>query len=98
MSDEVFKAVFDLKEFNYKYIYSKANTKEQLEKYRYCMNALFLETIDDIKSERFENDIYQVYLNNMSKEYKENTDPARIAIDYIAGMTDDFFKEKVRIK
>ena len=29
----------------------------------------------------------------MSEEYKENT-PERIAIDYISGMTDDYFDEQ----
>ena len=98
MSDEVFKAVFDLKEFNYKYIYSKANTKEQLEEYRFGMNSLFLEIINDLTYNNENSDIYKIYLDYMSKEYRENTDPARIIIDYIAGMTDDFFKEKIKKK
>ena len=98
MSDEVFKAVFDLKEFNYKNIYSKANTKEQLEEYRFGMNALFLEIMNDLTYNDENSDIYKIYLDYMSKEYKENTDQARIIIDYIAGMTDDFFKEKMKRK
>ena len=98
MSDEVFKAVFDLKEFNYKNIYSKANTKEQLEEYRFGMNALFLEIMNDLTYNNENSDIYKIYLDYMSKEYKENTDQARIIIDYIAGMTDDFFKEKMKRK
>ena len=32
---------------------------------------------------------FSVYLNNMSIEYKKNSNE-RIVIDYIAGMTDDY--------
>ena len=98
MSDEVFKAVFDLKEFNYKYIYSKANTKEQLEEYRFGMEKLYLEIMSDLEHKKQDSDIYKIYLDTMDKEYVENTEPARIAIDYIAGMTDAFFKEKIKRK
>ena len=34
LSDQVFKAIFYLKKFNYENIYSKANTKEQLDYYK----------------------------------------------------------------
>ena len=40
-----------------------------------------------------EYNIYKLYLNKMSKEYKNNSN-ARIIIDYIAGMTDDYFKSE----
>ena len=93
MSDEVFNAIFELKEFNYKNIYSKANTKEQLEHYKDAMNTLFLETVESIN---YNGEIYDIYLNDMDESYIKNNDPARMAIDYIAGMTDDFFKEKVK--
>ena len=62
MSDEVFKAVFDLKNFNYEYIYSKANTKEQLEEYKYNMNKLYLETVLDINYKNKDSDIYKIFL------------------------------------
>lgn len=92
LSDEVFKAVFDLKEFNYKKIYSKANTKEQVEFYEKNMNKIYEEALNDIKNDNKESDIFKVYLNEMDDSYLNNTNDERKVIDYIAGMTDDFFK------
>ena len=36
-------------------------------------------------------DIYKLFLNEMSIEYLQSTNSARKVIDYIAGMTDDYF-------
>ena len=95
MSGEVYQAICDLKKFNYQNIYYKANSKEKIEFYRRGMNALYNQCLKEIKSKDKNSTIYQVYLKNASKEYLRNTDPRRIAIDYIAGMTDEFFLESV---
>ena len=44
MSDEVYKALIDLKQFNYDHIYIKSNTKEQIEFYTKGFNVLFTNT------------------------------------------------------
>ena len=95
LSDEVFKAIFDLKDFNYKYIYSKANTKEQLEYYRNGMNSIYTRYLNDIKNNNTDSEIFTIYINNMDESYLKNTSPERIVIDYIAGMTDEFFDTKI---
>ena len=91
MSDKVFKALFDLKKFNSENIYKKANTKEELEFYKNKLNTLFNEYVKDIKDENKDSKIYKMYISHMSKEYLENSKPERIALDFIAGMTDEFF-------
>lgn len=96
LSDSIYQAIFDLKAFNYKYIYSKANTKEQFAVYKNGMNALFGRYLDDIMNHNKDSDIYQIYLNQMDHHYIESTDPKRIVIDYIAGMTDEFFINSIR--
>ena len=98
LSDDVFKAIFDLKAFNYEHIYSKANTKEELEYYRNGMNSIYLEALTDINNHNLDGDIYKIYLNNMDSNYLKNTVKERMVIDYISGMTDDFFKSKIKIK
>lgn len=95
MSDTVFKALFHLKEFNYKNIYMKANTKEEIEKYRKKIYHLYYEYLEDLKVNNEDSVLFKIYLNTMSKEYRENTDPRRIVIDFIAGMTDDYFFRSV---
>lgn len=95
LSDSVYKAIFDLKNFNYENIYNKANTKEQLEIYKKGMNLLFSKYLEDINNKNIDSDIYQAYLNDMNEYYLNNTSSKRIVIDYIAGMTDEYFIDKV---
>ena len=35
--------------------------------------------------------IYKVFINNMDEEYINNNNNKKIVIDFIAGMTDDYF-------
>ena len=93
-SKKVYKALSDLKKFNYENIYYKANTKETLSKYEKIFNTVFkfyLQNFDN-KNTR----LYSVYLNKMDKKYINNTKKERIIIDYIAGMSDDYIKEEYK--
>ena len=98
MSDDIFKALFDLKEFNYKYIYSKSITKEELDNYHDKMEKLYLEMVNDLEIDNVDSDIYTVFLNYMDNDYINKYSNSRIVIDYIAGMTDEFFREKIKSK
>jgi dGTPase len=91
MSKEVFMALEKLKKFNYENIYDKANTKEQLELYEKQFRYLFNIYLKQIKENKKEEKIFKVFLNNMDKLYLEKTIGERKVIDYIAGMTDDYF-------
>ena len=90
MSDEVFNAIRSLKKFNNEHIYSKANTKEQIDYYEKVFRTVFDHCLEDVKNNDTESRIFKVFLNDMIDEYKDNTSDARKVIDYIAGMTDDF--------
>ena len=79
LSNEVFEAIKNLKDFNYKNIYYKAYTEEEKQNY-----------INDLNNNNEESNIIKSYLANMSDEYKNNNSKERIVIDYIAGMTDDY--------
>lgn len=96
MSKDVYEAIFELKEFNYKNIYSKANSKEQVEYYRNGMNKLFNKYLNDIKENNKNSYIIKHFLSKSNIDYKENTNPKRIVIDFIAGMTDDYFINEVK--
>lgn len=95
LSDQVFKAIFYLKKFNYENIYSKANTKEQLDYYKRGMNLLFSKYLADLENNNYDSEIYRIFLNDMNSRYKESTNNKRIVIDFIAGMTDDYFMNQV---
>ena len=94
MSTEVYEAIRDLKEFNYQYIYSKANTPEDIEYYTKGFNMLFDKYVNDIKINNKESEIYREFLNWKNEYYLINNDPKRIVIDFLAGMTDEYFISK----
>lgn len=95
MSDEVFKAIKELKDFNTKEIYSKSLTKEEIEYYRQGMNKIYNRYLEDINTKNKESIIYKIFLNTQSKEYLEQTSKKRQVLDFIAGMTDDLFHKEI---
>lgn len=98
LSDDVFKAIVELKKFNYAHIYNKAMTEAEKEELQNKFSLLFATYLEDIESNNANSPIINSYLNNMAKEYRQNNTPARIVIDYLAGMTDDYFlREYARI-
>ena len=91
LSGKVFKALNALKKFNYENIYSKANTKEEIEEYKNMFKINFETYLKDLENNNKNSMIYTDFLNNMSDEYKNKTKNPRIVIDYLSGMTDDYF-------
>ncbi len=91
LSEEVFKAIEDLKKFNYEYIYNKAMTKEYFEELKMMFNTLFEKYLEDLNNNNQKSLIISSYLKNMNQNYIDNNTKERIVIDYIAGMTDEFF-------
>ena len=99
MSDDIYQAISDLKDFNYKHIYDLANTPEEKEYIKEMFNVVADGVLEQLKKNDLESDIYKSFLNNMNPDYIENTTPERKVIDFIAGMTDDYFqKEYHKIK
>ena len=94
-SEEVYKALLDLKKWNNKYIYhSKEAVKNQdiIEKYFYKLYDKYKEYLDDNNQENNESKkrLYQ-FLNDRSEDYIKNTSKERMIIDYMAGQTDNYF-------
>lgn len=93
-SDEVFEALMDLKDWNYKYIYAsnEANkhqdiVEELFHKLYYCYldKAEGFDTRDPNISESEKN------LYDFIKQKENSIDIKRAIIDYIAGQTDQYF-------
>ena len=96
MSDKVYRAIVDLKKFNYENIYNKANTKEELEYYNKGFNLLFDKYLKDIEYNNEESDIFKDFLKYKKEAYFNNTNSKRMVIDFLAGMTDDYFRDRCR--
>lgn len=90
MSNKIYEKLQKLLRFNYQNIYNQANSKEQLTNYHQMFETLLLKYVDDIQNNNQDSNIYKVFLNDMNSDYQTNN-PYRIAIDFIAGMTDDYF-------
>lgn len=91
LSEEVFNAIKELKQFNYENIYYKVNSKVTLDTYEKMFRELFKFYLNDIKNKRVQSEIYQVFLGDMCDNYLINTSDEQKVIDFIAGMTDDYF-------
>ena len=91
LSEPVYNALKSLKKFNYEHIYSKANSKEQIAKYEEMFNFVFDFFLKELDKNNQDSIIYKDFLDNMSDQYKEKNNNTRLVIDYIAGMTDDYF-------
>ena len=96
LSDEVFNAIVELKKFNYANIYDHAYKKEEKEEYTKMFYVLFDKYISDINTNNQKSPIYYSYLNNMCDDYKKNT-KERIVIDYLAGMSDEYFLKQFKL-
>ncbi len=90
MSEKVFKALDELKNFNYKHIYEKANSAEDLEKYEKQITYLYYKYLEDLESKNYDSFIYRNFVKHMNEDYKNNNPNARIILDFISGMTDDY--------
>ena len=94
MSEEVFNAMMSLKKFNKEHIYSKANTPEEIEYYRKGFNLLYDKYLNDIETDNKESEIYKDFLKDKKPIYLDNTNHKRMVIDFLAGMTDEYFHKQ----
>jgi dGTPase len=90
-SAEVSRALLELKQFNLEKIYLNKKIKPDSHKIRDLFQQLYERYMTDLEQGNQESIIYANYLNEMSDEYRDNTNHAEVTRDFIAGMTDDFF-------
>ncbi len=95
-SKDIYRALQDLKAFNYEHIYYHPLVKGQDRKIQGLFQSLFHRYVQDIEEQNFSSPIYRHFLENMNAEYRQKTPPARIAADFIAAMTDDFFNQQFK--
>ena len=94
MSEEIFKALFDLKKFNYENIYKKAHTKKQKEKYENKFNKLYYFYKKEMNNSEI--DFNKKFLAGMNETYIKTNSINRKIIDYMAGFTDDFLNNQYK--
>ena len=93
-SKDIFKALVELKDFNYEYIYSNKKIKSQSEKITNMFHQLFELFLKHLKNNVNNSRIFLDFLNDLKEtEYSRTTPKERQVIDFIAGMTDDYFHD-----
>ena len=107
-SEEIFNALNQLLDWNYKNIYNIAslNDKALLEKKFDRLFEVYVNKLDKLdyinKNISFENATYSEiilsdFINTKSKEYLEKNNIKRVVIDYISGFTDRFFEREYEL-
>ena len=91
LSEPVFKAIVALKKFNYQNIYDKSLSSAEKKEITTMFQVLFKHYLNDITLKNKDSRIYTNFLNYKKDIYLKNTTPKRIVLDFIAGMTDDYF-------
>lgn len=97
LSNKVYNALNDLIKFNYKNIYLVANSKDETEMYKFMFKVVFNKCLYILENKLINYNIYKCFLNKMSNDYRKNNSNERIIIDYIAGMTDNYFLNEFNI-
>ena len=96
MSDKVFKAIFALKKYNTENIYLKSMKKEDYDYYKKAMYKLYKKYLNDLETNNQKSTIYKVFINYQNNEYINSTKHERKVIDFISGMTDEFFLKEIK--
>jgi dGTPase len=68
--------------------------KQQTPKIKLMFEMLFEKYLDDLRKGNEDSDARREYLEGMASEYREQTSPAEIVRDFIAGMTDEYFLDQ----
>jgi dGTPase len=95
-SPKRFDQLKKLRDFNYRRIYNNPLIKIQKDKIRGMFDALYRRFLRDVKDERTDSPIFLDHINlidrgDEERSYFRNTPCEIIVIDYMAGMTDDYF-------
>jgi dGTPase len=93
-SDGVFGALDALKQFNYERIYKNPLIRTESPKIVRMFKELYAVYCEHIRQQENLQDIYHYHLADVDSSYRENTSVERQAIDFLAGMTDDFFNNQ----
>jgi dGTPase len=93
-SPQIFQTLDLLLKFNYENIYRNSKIKQQTIKISNMFKMLFNKYLECIKSNDFNSDIIKNFTADMPDNYRSANPPERIVIDFISGMTDDYFNHQ----
>ncbi|MCX5864792.1 MAG: HD domain-containing protein [Deltaproteobacteria bacterium] len=96
-SEEVSEGLKELKAFNYERIYLNPAIKKGLVKITDCYRVLFAACLDQFSRQQAQAEMYANFVQEQGREYVAGQQPAEMARDFIAGMTDAYFLRQAKL-
>ena len=93
---ETSDALYQLKKFNYKKIYTHPKIKEAKDSIRRGMNILFDKYLSDIRNKGKDSKIFIHFLNHKCEKYHSSFSDEEKVRDFIATMTDRYFNQELK--
>ncbi len=91
LSPKVKEAILILRQFNFKNIYIHPSLKTESSKIKLSYRILFEILLSGYQSEPEKSYLWTHFLYDKPESYLQNTSVPRMVIDYISGMTDNYF-------
>lgn len=91
LSDDAFSALKTLRKFNFERIYNNPALKVESQKIRAAYRYLFEMLLDDFEKRGELSHLWTHFLHSKKCAYQASVKPAQKVVDYIAGMTDNYF-------
>jgi len=96
LSDSLFQALKELRRFNFGHIYTDPRLKVESEKIRAAYRYLYEAIEADFQKKGQESILWTEFLHSKNEKYREEQKHEQQIIDYIAGMTDNYFMAKLK--
>lgn len=90
-SEEAFMALKTLRKFNFENIYIHPKLKGESKKIHRSYRILFEWLLENLQQESENSYLWHHFLKKRNEKYLQETSQVQMVIDYIAGMTDNFF-------
>lgn len=91
ISEGAFEALRALRRFNFQHIYSHPKLKVESSKIKTGYRLLFGWLLEDFQEHKEQSYLWVHFLQKRTGKYLSQTPPVQMVIDYISGMTDNFF-------
>lgn len=91
VSEEGYAALKELRDFNFKHIYTNPKLKVESHKIKKSYAILFELLLEDLHKLQDNSYLWKHFAHNKPEKYLESATPVQLVIDYISGMTDNYF-------
>lgn len=96
-SPEMAQALSTLKQFNYQSIYLNPKVKVGTEEIKDCYEVMFATYLQHLAKQDTNSIIISDFAHYLAPQRLAQTQPAVIVRDFIAGMTDDYFRSQAKL-